>query len=152
MDLSVGAWCMITKCLPWVPALRSRLFRHCAHRGGRCVCVCVCVCVTRAFKDIKLNEKQPTESYWNTYVPDTSQDGSFHRYFSSVPPIISFLAPPLYMVFTVSKSTTRMQNYRRTQNQSGVSGNVFIMKRRRVRIHSELLSPPSLQFFYRSAS
>ena len=24
--------------------------------------------VARAFKDIKLNEKQPTESYWNVYV------------------------------------------------------------------------------------
>ena len=38
--------------------------------------------VTRAFKDVKLNEKQPMESCWNVYAPDTSQGSSFCHYFS----------------------------------------------------------------------
>ena len=73
-----------------------------------CVCVlCVCVCwqkifkiassrVARAFKDVKLNEKQPTESYWNInkfYVPDPSQGGSFCRYFSYFLLSVSWLHP-----------------------------------------------------------
>jgi len=27
-------------------------------------------------------KNNPTESYWNVYVPDTSQGGSFRYYFS----------------------------------------------------------------------
>ena len=86
-----------------------------------CVCVCVCVCVSakivfknassrvaRAFKDVKLNEKQPTESYWNVSVP-----GHKSRW-----------------LFMVSKSTMRTQNYRHTRNRYAVFGNVFITKRR----------------------
>ena len=46
--------------------------------------------VARAFKDVKLNEKQPTESYWNVYVPDTSQGGSFRRYFSYFLSLVSW--------------------------------------------------------------
>ena len=66
-----------------------------AHVQLQCRRVCVRVCVSkkkifknassrvaRAFKDVILNEKQPTESYWNISVPDTSQGGSFRHYFS----------------------------------------------------------------------
>ena len=67
------------------------------------LCVCVCVGkkifqntssrVARAFKDVILNEKQPTESYWNVYVPDTSRGNSFrhisatsyYRFLGSIP-------------------------------------------------------------------
>ena len=67
----------------------------CAAEVKQCCCVCVLVRVgqieywktlqggtARAFKDVILNEKQPTESHWNVTVPDTSQGGSFCRYSS----------------------------------------------------------------------
>ena len=37
--------------------------------------------VAKAFTDVILNAKQPTEPHWNVTVPDTSQGGSFHHYF-----------------------------------------------------------------------
>ena len=46
-----------------------------------------------AFTDVKLNEKQPNESYWNVYVPDTSQGSSFHSYFSYSLLSVSWLHP-----------------------------------------------------------
>ena len=38
--------------------------------------------VAKAFKDVLLNEKKSAELHWNVSVPDTSQGGSFHCYFS----------------------------------------------------------------------
>ena len=76
--------------------------------------------VARAFKDVQLNEKLPTESYWN--IMYLTQVKAFFSPLFQLLPIISFLAPPLsklHVIFTVSKS-----------NRSGVSSNMFITKRR----------------------
>jgi len=67
--------------------------------------LCMCVCrqkkiltnassrVARAFTDVKLNEKQPTESYLKLYVPDTSQGGFFRHHFSYFLLSVSWLHP-----------------------------------------------------------
>ena len=120
------------------------LLHACMRSGGKAMPSCVCCPkkifkiasnrVTRAFKDVILNEKQPTKSYWNVYVPDISQGGFFQLL-----PIISFLAPPLsksHVIFTVSKSNrSSMSTIWQCVHNEEVCG---------VRIHSSCLSVSSV--------
>jgi len=82
--------------------------------------------VARAFKDNKLlNEKLPTESYWNVYVSDISQGGSFHRYFSYFLLSVSWLHPFRNHTWYL-QSANQLHAQKITGvpgNQSGVSGN-----------------------------
>ena len=91
-------------------------------------CLCACVCgqkifknassrVARAFKDVKLNEKQPTESYWNVYILDTSQGGSFHCYFSYFLLSVSWLHP-----FRNRMWYLRSANQLRARENTGIHG------------------------------
>jgi len=80
-------------CIPLVtPRVRVR-------SRGKAMPSCLSVCVwaknisssvAREFKDVKLNEKQPTEY---VYVPDTGQGGSFCCYFSYFLLSVSWLHP-----------------------------------------------------------